>query len=181
MPASTDRLIVITGCSGGGKSTLVEALAARGHAVVREHGRRLLRAELAAGGTALPWADPDAFLRRMIALALADLAAAAAMPGIVFFDRSLIDALSGLEHRTGEPLLATLGTRHRYRERVFVAPPWPAIYGQDDERRHDLAAARREHHRLRRDYAMLGYELIELPRLSVSARADFVLAQLAMA
>ncbi len=60
------RLIVISGCSGGGKSTLLDELRARGCAVVSEVGRRLLREELACGGTALPWADPTAFLRRKI-------------------------------------------------------------------------------------------------------------------
>ena len=71
----SDRFIVLSGCSGGGKSTLLEELLRRGHAVVEEPGRRIVQQELAAGGSALPWLDLEAFARRAVALALADRAA----------------------------------------------------------------------------------------------------------
>jgi predicted ATPase len=38
-----DRFVVISGCSGGGKSTLLAELARRGHAVVEEPGRRIVQ------------------------------------------------------------------------------------------------------------------------------------------
>jgi predicted ATPase len=40
-----DRFIVISGCSGGGKSTLVAELARRGYASVEEPGRRIVEDE----------------------------------------------------------------------------------------------------------------------------------------
>lgn len=76
-----DRLVVISGCSGGGKSSLLAELKARGHRVVEEAGRRIIAAETAAGGTALPWIDLAAFLRRAIGIAIADHSAAAAHDG----------------------------------------------------------------------------------------------------
>lgn len=172
------RFVVISGCSGGGKSTLLDGLRARGCAVVPEAGRRLLREELARGGAALPWADPTAFLHRMVEASLADLAAAARQPDPVFFDRSLIDALSGLQHRTGEPYLFGHDAARLYHRRVFLAPPWPDINVMDAERRHDFAAAEAEYVRLARDYPALGYEVVPLPRLSVGERAEFVLREL---
>jgi predicted ATPase len=36
-----NRFVVISGCSGGGKSTLLAELGRRGHAVVEEPGRRI--------------------------------------------------------------------------------------------------------------------------------------------
>lgn len=93
------RLIVISGCSGGGKSTLLAELARRGYSTVEEPGRRIVRAELAGTGEALPWIDPEAFARRAIALALADLAAAQQLAGDVFFDRGVVDAAVALETR----------------------------------------------------------------------------------
>src|SRR5262245_42951077 len=116
-----DRLVVISGCSGGGKSTLLGALAGRGHAVVEEPGRRIVREELERNGTALPWIDGVAFARRAIELALADRAAASLQAGWVFFDRGLIDAAAALQHLTGELALADL--KHRYHQRVFLVPP----------------------------------------------------------
>lgn len=170
-----DRFVILSGCSGGGKSTLLNELRQRGHAVVDEPGRRIVEA----GGNALPWLDMEAFLRRAIELALADRARAeASTTGWVFFDRGLIDAATGLQALTGEPALAALREIHRYHPRVFMTPPWPEIYVQDSERRHDLQAAEAEYARLMQAYPALGYDVRVLPRTSVAQRADFVMETL---
>ena len=64
----SDRFVVLSGCSGGGKSTLLAELRRRGHATVDEPGRRIVKDESADGGTALPWIDLAAFARRAIEL-----------------------------------------------------------------------------------------------------------------
>jgi predicted ATPase len=171
------RFVIISGCSGGGKSTLLAELARRGHAIIEEPGRRIVREELASGGTALPWVDERAFARRAIAMAEADLAAAGAHEGWVFFDRGLIDAQAALRHLTGAPFSA--GLRGRFHEQVFMAPPWPALFAPDAERRHGFEAAESEYVRLVEAYTSLGFRLSDLPRLDVPGRADFVLASLA--
>jgi hypothetical protein len=89
--SSVDRFVVISGCSSAGKSTLIAELGKRGYAVVDEPGRRIVKEELARGGSALPWVDGVAFARRAMAIALADRAAASSLDGWVFFDRGLID------------------------------------------------------------------------------------------
>jgi predicted ATPase len=135
------RFVVISGCSGGGKSTLLAELGRRGHAVVEEPGRRIVIEEMNRGGTALPWIDMPDFARRAIAMTLSDLALMATFDGWVFFDRCLVDAASALQYLTGEPVLESLGRTNRYHRLVFLAPPWPEIYVKDRERRHDEAAA----------------------------------------
>ena len=94
--SSVDRFVVISGCSSGGKSTLIAELGKRGYAVVDEPGRRIVKEALARGGSALPWIDGVAFARRAIAIALADRAASGSSDGWVFFDRGLIDPLPRL-------------------------------------------------------------------------------------
>ncbi|MHC6227095.1 AAA family ATPase [Pseudomonas sp. X10] len=176
-----DHFVVISGCSGGGKSTLLAELQRQGHAIVEEPGRRIVQAEARTGGQALPWVDMAAFLRRAIAQALDDHENASAGSGKwLFFDRGLVDAAAALQELTGEPLLATLGQRHRYHRRVFLAPPWPEIYEQDPERRHDMGAALAEYERLQKAYPALGYEVSLLPKVSVPERVDFVLNTLAV-
>lgn len=165
---------MISGCSGGGKTTLLTELRRRGFATVEEPGRRIVRDELRGDGAALPWVDGSAFARRAIATALSDIAAASAHSGWVFFDRGLIDAAVALAHLGGEPVQATVGT-HRYHSRVFLTPPWRENYVSDDERQHAFGEAVEEYDRLRAAYPALGYETIELPRISVEARADFIL------
>ncbi len=174
----TDRFVILSGCSGGGKSTLLAELARRGHAVVEEPGRRIVREEHASGGTALPWVDAHAFIDRAIAMSLADRAAMAGQAGWVFFDRGLIDAISAREEMTGQPALEEYGRQHRYHSTVFLTPPWPEIYETDAERQHDFAQAEREYVRMVRDFGRLDYAVVEVPKLPVAARADFVLARL---
>lgn len=174
-----DRFIIISGCSGGGKSTLLAELARRGFAVVEEPGRRIVDAELNSGGTALPWVDIKAFLDRLIALAIADYAAACAHRGIVFFDRGLIDATAALEALTGEPEVARYLPKTPFHRQVFLAPPWPEIHVIDQVRRHAFDEAVVEYDRLAALYPALGYQICLLPKMDVASRADTVMAALA--
>ncbi|WP_323015294.1 AAA family ATPase [Devosia sp.] len=173
-----NRRVLISGCSGGGKSTLLLELAARGFAIVPEPGRRIVKAELEAGGGALPWLDLAAFARRAIDMAMADHAAASARPGWTFFDRGLVDAACALSHATAEPPEAAALAAHRYHRQVFMAPPWPEIYGADAERQHGLMDAIAEYDRLAALLPALGYEMVLLPKRAVEERADFILQRL---
>jgi len=173
-----NRFVVISGCSGGGKSTLLAELGRRGYAVVEEPGRRIVHEEIDGEGSALPWVDTAAFLRRAIAMSLADRVSARTLEGWVFFDRGLIDAAAGLQYLTGETVLAPLGQTHRYHHRVFLTPPWPEIYLTDSERRHGLDSAVAEYLRLLEIYPSLGYEVSILPKIGAAERADFILKAL---
>jgi predicted ATPase len=177
MNETSDNLVVISGCSGGGKSTLLAELARRGYAIIEEPGRRIVSAELSSGGTALPWIDMEAFARRAVSMALADHTQAPDSDW-VFFDRGLIDAASALHHVGGDGLLLTLKLHHRYNPIVFMTPPWPDIYATDSGRQHDFDAAEAEYERLMRDYRTLGYATVILAKTTTSERADMVLSLL---
>ena len=174
-----ENFVTISGCSCGGKSTLLSELRRRGFTTIDEPGRRIVAEELKRGGRALPWVDAVAFARRAIEVSLADRATAEAGPRWVFFDRGLIDAAAALEHLTGEPVVRNLGLDYRYNKRVFLAPPWPEIYTLDQERRHGLAKAVAEYDRLIGVYPSLGYDIHVLPKVSVAERADWILGSLA--
>lgn len=176
--APIERFVLISGCSGGGKSTLVAELGQRGFATVEEPGRRIVKDELQGDGSALPWIDAIAFARRAVAMARADLAAAAALKEWVFFDRGLVDAAVALEHAGGEPARDTIGAQ-RFHRRVFLTPPWREIYVADEERPHAWTAAVDEYERLQTAYPKLGYETVILPKIDVTARAEVVLSALA--
>lgn len=174
------RAVVITGCSGGGKSTLLAELRRRGHRVYPEAGRQIVREQDWIGGDALPWTAPERFAELLLSRALHQRISAAAAPGLAFFDRSVVEPLSALA-RMG---LAVPGHFERaaalcrYDETVFVAPPWPEIFCQDAERRRGLDAALEEYEPLMATYRRLGYRLVELPKIDVAARADVVLETL---
>ena len=172
-----ENFIVISGCSGGGKSTLVEALAARGFHTVPEPGRRVVEAELASGGTALPWQDMNAFLETVIALARDDYEMALSKQGWVLFDRGLVDGIIALQHLRGGPVYTDHLSRYRY-GRVFLAPPWPEIFQTDDARRHDYGEAKAEFARLARAYPRWGYRIDHIPKRTITDRVTWMLNQI---
>ncbi|WP_010141952.1 AAA family ATPase [Oceanicola sp. S124] len=168
---------VISGCSGGGKSTLLEALRQRGAQVVPEPGRRIVEAERDPDSPRLPWNDLAAFAEAAITLALEDLDLARALPGPVFFDRGLVDAVAARWQARGAPEKAAtdpLLARRCYAERVFLTPPWPQIHVTDATRPHGLAEAIAEHERLAQLYPALDHEVVEIPRASLGQRVDFI-------
>lgn len=184
-----NRCVVISGCSGGGKSTLLAALRERGFHCVDEPGRRIVAEEIQqndvqqGGGRALPWVDLDAFARRAIAMAARDMRAAQdngakAAGGWIFFDRGIVDAAVALQTANGTPASGILRQYPRYHRMVFMTPPWPAIYATDSARRHGLDEAIAEHERLMVAYQDFGYETILLPKIGVMERVEFVLRRL---
>lgn len=170
--------VVITGCSGGGKSTLLDELARRGHITVPEPGRRIVQDQMARDGKALPWLDMEAFARLAMQVSLQDLAGTQTQDGWVFFDRGLVDAAVALSMSIGVPVRELIDLPLPYHTQVFIVPPWEEIYARDVDRQHDFEEAVAEYDRLRQVYPALGHELIELPKVSVAERADFVLATL---
>ncbi len=177
--ASTgSRHVVLTGCSGGGKSTLLAELARRGLATVEEPGRRIVERALRGEDGALPWDDPVGFARCALALAAEDRRRMVEVDGWVFFDRGLIDAAVALEHAAGISASGTLARNERYHRTVFLAPPWPEIFATDEARRHGFSEAVAEYRRLRSACSEFGYEAVILPKAGVAERADFVLTRL---
>jgi predicted ATPase len=166
-------LVMISGCSGGGKSTLLSELARLGYAVVEEPGLHIVREERQGDGSALPWVDMAAFGRRALAMSVADYEAA---QGLTFFDRGVVDAGVAITARGGE--LPAHAIAHCRYDRVFFAPPWPEIYELNDDRRHSLESALRDYERVRLAYLQAGYDPVVLPRDTVAARADFILTNL---
>lgn len=98
--------------------------------------------------------------------------------GWVFFDRGLVDAAAALEYAEGIAISHSLYGTERFHGQVFLAPPWPAIFRADDDRRHDMEAAVAEYERLIVAYGDLGYEIVILPKAPVGARADFIVERL---
>jgi predicted ATPase len=59
---------------------------------------------------------------------------------------------------------------------VFFTPPWPEIYVRDLERRHSFDEVVAEYDRLSEVYPSLRYEVVTLPKVSVTQRADLIMS-----
>ena len=171
-----DNLFVLSGCSSSGKSTLLEALAKHGEAVSVEPGRLIVKQQLRLSGDGLPWLNRQRFIDLCAAHAIREFDRHVSQPGRVFFDRGFVDVASAAE-LTGmvEPdsLRQALQSR-RYAPRVFMSPPWEALFLQDDQRRHTFRDAVAEYDMLVPTYRRHGYEIVFLPQVSVPERVSFV-------
>jgi predicted ATPase len=150
--------------------------------VFEEPGRAVVKAELARGGDGLPWANVERFIMLVLELALAQaLEAQRSGAGLSFFDRSVVDALNGLEvlGLATPTRFADALRQVRYHGRVFFTPPWGEIYRTDAERRHTFTEAVQEFERLKRFYARARYEVVLLPKVATEARVEFILSALA--
>ena len=168
---------VVTGGPGSGKTTLIDALADAGFARTVEAGRAIIQDQTAIDGPALPTRNPMLFAELMLSWELQSYRSAQARRGPIFFDRGVPD-IAGyyrLIGRTVPPHVAAAADRFRYSRRVFAAPPWPEIFGQDAERKQSFDEAVRTFDAVTDAYRDFGYELVLLPLVPIPQRIEFVL------
>jgi predicted ATPase len=173
-----ERLFVVTGGPGSGKSTLIDALAGRGSCTMPEAGRAIIQDQVAIGGEALPWSDRRAFAELMLSWEMRSYRDALRLSGPVIFDRGVPDVL-GYLRLCNLPIPAHIEKAaqvFRYHRRVLIAPPWRDIFALDAERKQSFEEAVATYEAMKETYSALGYTLIPLPLGSVEERVQFVLA-----
>ena len=87
--------IVVTGGPGAGKTTLLLALQARGYTIVGDSARIIIKDRRRRGLSPRP--SQDEFVRETLRMDIENFDRYAATPGYVFFERSVLDALCGLD------------------------------------------------------------------------------------
>ena len=173
--------IVFAGGPGSGKTTLLRELELSGYTVVADSARSIIQARRAQSLSARPAAlqFADAILRQDIQR----YGEQASRSGLVFFERGIVDAL-GMLHEVGalaEGELRALLSAYPYHRQVFLFPPWEAIYANDAERDQTFAEAERVCRATAGWYQRCGYEVVEVPRVTVAQRCTYVLQALGAA
>ena len=178
--AARDHYVVISGCSGGGKSSLLRELADRNYRVFAEPCRQIIKEQNFIGGDAIPSKNFYQCAQLCISRTMHNMISAAATTSPVFFDRSIIDAISGLERLRVDipPHLAQAAKVFRYSKKVFIAPPWPEMFGNDAERIHTYEDSLADYATLLTTYQRFGHELVFIPKASIAQRVDFILHEL---
>jgi len=170
------KRFVVTGGPGAGKSSLVDALAARGWIAFAEAGRSIMQLQEAMDGPAHPARDAAAYAEAMLLWDMRSLRESLAATAHCIFDRGIPDTI-GYLRLIGRPVprhMLRAAERMRYDDPVLVAPPWRAIYRNDDLRRQDFAEAQATHAAVTAAWRELGYRLVDLPLADIGERCKFV-------
>lgn len=168
--------IVITGGPGSGKSSLIASLSEIGFPCMEEAARKVIRdfQELEFS----PWGNITEFIRLVYERIFSDLHQPACQS--TFCDRGILDCIAYL-NEAGRPIpdyLKNFDPHLYYAPEVFILPPWPEIYQEEPARRQDYAKAVSLYHSLKNTYLEYGFRLVEVPKLSIERRADFILESL---
>lgn len=173
------HFIIITGGPGVGKTTLLNALKVKGFEHVAEVARAIIKEQVQSGGDALPWENKAAYSAHMLQRSIETYNSAlnTHREAILFFDRGIPDTLvyCKLAGITVTPELESAVNQYRYYKKVFILPPWEEIYTTDPERKQDFQEAVETFNMLLETYRRLGYQLIEVPKMEVDERVNFVL------
>lgn len=176
MKIEKSNFFVIAGAPGSGKTTLIEALRARGQLCVDECIRKIIRQQVKIGGEGLHWKNQRIFRELILSWSIEAFENVSEHERPVFFDRGIPELLNygdaAPEH------IRRAAELFRYNCKVFIAPPWKEIYCTDIERVEDFDHAIEVHCATVDAYLKCDYSLIELPCVPADIRAQFVLNEI---
>jgi len=169
------NFFIITGAMGSGKSTICQEVEAQGQLTIAEPARQILAEQRSFNGAGVPEKDPKLFTDLMLSRALYLYKLNRESRKAVLFDRGVPDmiayaSLFNLDTGSYEKAAQV----YRYNPTVFFMADWEEIYTTDDERKMSYEQARGFGQSVRKIYADLGYELIEVPQMNVEDRARFI-------
>ena len=167
---------IITGGPGSGKTNLLGALKYLNYNCSAEASRQLIIQETEKKSACLPWLNLECFAEKVLDKMIS-LYNATTGNRLTFYDRGIPDIIAYLEV-AGLPVTGNyfkaLQT-YPYNKNVFILPPWQEIYVNDSERWQTYKEAEQLYWGIMKTYTAFGFNLIEVPRLSVDERVEFVL------
>jgi predicted ATPase len=164
--------IVLTGSPSSGKTSLLQQLQSAGHSCFEEVSREIIQESIHAKTDITPWQNLQAFSKKVFDHRVQQYHNA--MPGLNFYDRSLIDVIAYLSigNNTNSDIIDAVKD-YPY-DLVFIARPWKAIFVNDAQRLESWEDALIVDKALEISYKKLGYHIVDLPESSVAERVDFI-------
>ncbi|MBT8318809.1 MAG: ATP-binding protein [Gramella sp.] len=172
-----NRKIVITGGPGTGKSSIIHNLEDKGEKCLHEISRQVTLEAQKEGIDQLFLEKPLLFSEKLLQGRLNQYHEAKAFDADhIFIDRGLPDVVAYMDYfdTTYPQVFHDTCSQHRY-DLIFILPPWEEIYTSDNERYESFEEALKISSYLYSTYRRYGYHPIEVPKLSVEKRTNFIL------
>ena len=168
--------IALIGGPGTGKTSLINALKAKGYPCMDEISRQITLEAQKKGIEQLFLEDPLLFSKQLLLGRQKQFLSAENLSnGFVFFDRGLPDVVAYLDYLDSPypKSFKTICKEHIYNQ-VFILKPWKTIYAQDNERYETFEQALIIHDFLVKSYTEYGYTIIDTPFGTIDERIDFI-------
>jgi predicted ATPase len=177
-PQFEDRLFVLTGGPGVGKTAILRELQRRAVCCVPEAARQIIQQQVSIGGDAVPWINTERYASLMLEKSIQDYREHAAAGRVTIFDRGVLDSIGYMQlngFRISDDIYQQ-AINCCYNKSVFIPAPWREIYETDSERKQTFEEAIIVDNLVREVYSEHGYEIIDIPQMTVEKRADYVLS-----
>jgi len=170
-----DQYFVLTGAMGSGKSTILGQLGKMNLRCVPEPARQILHEQRTILGTGVPEMDPDLFTQLMLSRGTGSYLENSDGQIMTIFDRGIPDMIAYAElFGLDTKIYRNSAEEYKYNNRVFWLNGWRDIYINDEERKMNFQQAYEFGERTQEIYREQGYDVIEVPRLSIEKRAEFI-------
>ena len=170
-----DRLHVLTGAPGSGKTAILEGLGDRVR-TLEEPAREVIAEQRAIGGAGTTDQDPALFVALLLERSIDKHRVALRSAGaLALFDRGVPDCVAYAAVLGVDPTESLAAAeRYRYNPRVMILEPWKQIYATDTERTMSYEQTIPFHEALVEAYEGVGYTLVSVPTGSIEDRVAFV-------
>lgn len=165
---------VITGGPSSGKTTLIQRLAAAGYTTVPEVARAYIQQLLATHYTLEDIRKEPSHLQRGILAMALKRERGLDQEQLIFFDRGTPDSIGYFNYYHLDATHIKHSCQHKGYQKIFYCHQLPVQY--DSVRIEDNLSAKQIGDHIYAAYCDLGYELIELPAVSVEQRIEIILS-----
>ena len=173
---SKNNFYALSGVMGGGKSAVLSRLTELGILCVPEPAREILAEQRRIKAMGVPEKNPGLFTMLMLSRSMHNYSAHRSEAEPVIFDRGIPDMIAYARlFRLEKTPYANAAQEIRYNPNVFYFSAWENIYATDSERIMSFEDASAFGSVVKSIYEGCGYYLLDVPRLTVEERVQFVL------
>lgn len=173
------KIILLIGGPSSGKTTLINHLQEEGFICYPEISREVTLKAREKGIEQLFLTNPMLFSEMLLEGRIEQFKNALKEEKTVFIDRGIPDVLAYMDFIGDVYPEKFIEACQKYKyDTIFLLPPWEKIYTSDSERYESYEQAMQIHDFLVDTYTKFGYDLIEVPKVSVENRYHFIIDHL---
>jgi len=174
------KKIVIAGGPSTGKTSVINCIEEKGYKCFHEISRQVTLQAREEGIEQLFLTDPVLFSKRILEGRISQFNEADNFnESLVFLDRGIHDVVAYLDcFGTKYPEEFVTTSKKYVYDSVFLLPPWKEIHTSDNERYENYEEAVKIHKHIQETYKNFGYSIIDVPKLSVEDRVNYILDKL---